>query len=121
MNAWDVLIRAYEVKYVLISRHLSLILNLPVLEKETTIELTKLADDAQQHAASLKTLGVSVCSEMIVHILENKLPKSVADRWENTIERDEVPTVDKMYEFLYKSVVCASKRDRAKIRIQIKW
>jgi len=69
-NAWNILERSYEVKRVLISRHLSLILNLPVIEKETSSSLSKLADDAQQHVASLNTLGVSVGSEMIVHILE---------------------------------------------------
>lgn len=113
-KAWEVLTRSYEVKRVLIAQHLSLLLNLPVLDRETTSGLSKLADDAQQHDASLKSLGVSVYPEMIVHLLESKLPKSTAERWDATIERDEVPSLDKIYEFLYKSAVCASKRERAK-------
>jgi len=113
-KAWDILERSYEVKRILISRHLSLILNLPVLEKETTNGLSKLADDTQQHVASLNTLGVSVGSEMIVHILESKLPKGTLDKWETTLERDESPNPEQMYEFLYKSAVCASKRERSK-------
>jgi len=100
-NAWDILERSYEVKRILISRHLSLILNLPILEKETANGLSKLADDTQQHVASLNTLGVSVGSEMIVHILESKLPKGTLDKWETTLERDEFPKPDQMYEFLY--------------------
>ena len=113
-KAWEVLIRAYEVKRVLISRHISLLLNLPVIEKESTNGLCKLADDAQQHAASLSALGVNVGSEIIVHILETKLPKNTLEKWEAALERDEFPQVEQMYEFLYKSAVCASKRERAK-------
>jgi len=33
-KAWDLLKHAYEVKRVLISRHLSLLINLPILEKK---------------------------------------------------------------------------------------
>jgi len=80
-NTWELLERSYEVKRILISRHLSSIINLPVLEKETTIGLSKLADDTQQHVASLSTLGVSIGSEMIVHLLESKLPKLTLEKW----------------------------------------
>lgn len=115
LNAWELLERSYEVKRVLISRHLSLILNMPALEKETTNELSKLADDTQQHIATLKALGISVGSEMIVHILESKLTKVTSERWEASLERDEFPTLDQMYEFLCKAAVCASRRERVKL------
>lgn len=105
--------RGYEVKRVLVSRHLPAILNLPVLDKETTAGLMKLADDNQQHVASLSALGVSVGSAMIVHLLESKLPKSAIDRWDTMIGRDELPSTDQMYEFIYKAAICASKRERA--------
>lgn len=114
-KAWELLERSYEVKRILISRHLSLILNTPILDKETTSGLSKLADDTQQHIASLNALGVSVGPEMIVHILENKLPKSALERWEASLGRDEFPTLDQIYEFLYKAAVCASKRERTKL------
>ncbi|XP_071641515.1 uncharacterized protein [Temnothorax longispinosus] len=115
VNAWELLERSYEVKRVLISRHLSLILNTPVLDKETMNGLSKLADDTQQHVASLAALNVTVGSEMIVHILESKLPKVTLERWEASLERDEFPKLDQLYEFLYKSAVCASRKERAKI------
>jgi len=114
-KAWELLERAYEVKRILISRHLSLILNSSVLEKETTGGLSKLADDTQQHIASLNALGVSVGSEMIIHILEGKLPRHTLEKWEATLERDEVPTLEQLYEFLYKTAVCVSKRERSKL------
>lgn len=86
---------------------------MPTLEKETTNGLSKLADDTQ-HIATLNALGVSVGPEMIVHILESKLPKVTSEKWEASLERDEFPTLDQMYEFLYKTAVCASRRERVK-------
>ncbi|KYN27913.1 hypothetical protein ALC57_02678 [Trachymyrmex cornetzi] len=68
----------------------------------------------EQHVASLSALGVSVGSEVVVHTLESKLPKSALERWETSLDRDEFPKLEFMYEFLYKSAVCASKRERAK-------
>ncbi|XP_011705949.1 PREDICTED: uncharacterized protein LOC105461164, partial [Wasmannia auropunctata] len=82
--------------------------------RATTEGLSKLADDMQQHVASLSSLGVSVGPEMIVHILESKLPKTALDRWEANLERDEVPKPDQIYEFIYKAAVCASRHEKAK-------
>jgi len=113
-KAWDVLERSYEVKRVLISRHLSSILNTLGFERETSSGLSRLADDMQQHVAALNTLGVSVGQEMIVHILEMKLSKNTLEKWETTLDRDSFPSADQMYEFLYKIAVCASKRERTK-------
>lgn len=113
-KAWAILDRAYEVKRILVSRHLTAVLNPPVLATESTSGLTKLADDMQQHVASLKSLGVSVGSEVIVATLESRLPKSTAERWEEKLDRNEYPTADEMYEFLYKSAVFASKTKRVK-------
>lgn len=111
-KAWELLTRSYEVKRILISRHLSLLLNSPVLEKETTDGLSKLADDAQQHIASLAALGVNVESEVLVNVLESKLPKNTAEKWEETLDRDEFSKIDDLYEFLYKTAVRVSKRTR---------
>lgn len=111
-KAWDLLKRAYEDKRILISRHLTLLRNLPVLDKETSDGLSKLADDAQQHVASLSALGVSVSSEILVNLLESKLPKNIADKWEETFVRDKFPEIDDLYEFIYRSAVRVSKRAR---------
>jgi len=113
-QAWELLERLYEVKRILISRHIASILNLPALDKEMTNGLTKLADDAQQHVASLRALGVDINSEIVVHVLESKIPKATLEKWEATLDRDEFPKVDQIYEFLYKTAVCASKRERMK-------
>ncbi|KYN03400.1 hypothetical protein ALC62_05792 [Cyphomyrmex costatus] len=119
-KAWELLERSYEVKRILISLHLSLIMNMKTLEKETAAGLSKLANDAQKHVASLKALGVSVTPEIIVHILESKLPKTAIDRWEANLDRNEFPEPDQIYEFLYKSAMRASNANDQRSQIQRK-
>ncbi|XP_067213067.1 uncharacterized protein [Linepithema humile] len=114
-SAWELLERSYEVKRILISRHLAMLVNLQNHEKESTGGLMKLADDAQQHVASLNMLGVSVGSEMIVHLIESKMPRSALDKWEANLEKDEFPKPDQLYEFLYKTAVSASRREKMKL------
>ncbi|XP_039315361.1 uncharacterized protein LOC105205344 [Solenopsis invicta] len=114
-TAWNFLERSYEVKRILIVRHLASIVNLPVLDKENTSGLMKLADDAQQHLAALKSLGVTVGSEMVVYLLESKLPRHTMDKWEALIEKDEFPTLEQMCDFLYRTAVCASRREKPRL------
>jgi len=85
-----------------------------VLDKETTIGLQKLANEIQQHVATLNSLGVSVGHEIIVHILENKLPKSTLEKWKTSLEKDKFPKPDQLYEFLYKTAIVASKCEKSK-------
>ncbi|KYQ56574.1 hypothetical protein ALC60_04496 [Trachymyrmex zeteki] len=68
----------------------------------------------EQHLASLNALDVTVGPEMIIYILESKLPKITLEKWETSLDRDEFPTLDQLYEFLYKTAVCASKRERSR-------
>ncbi|XP_025991799.2 uncharacterized protein LOC113004034 [Solenopsis invicta] len=75
----------------------------------------KLADDAQQHLAALKSLGVTVGSEMVVYLLESKLPRHTMDKWEALIEKDEFPTLEQMCDFLYRTAVCASRREKPRL------
>ncbi|XP_070518858.1 uncharacterized protein [Cardiocondyla obscurior] len=111
-KAWEILERAYGDKRILVSRHLSLLRNMPNVDKENSSNLSKLADETQQHIASLNALGISVGSEMVVNILESKLPRTILDKWETSLERDQFPSLDEFYEFLYKTAVCVSKRER---------
>lgn len=110
-RAWELLERAYENKRVLISRHLSLLFNLPSVEKDSHKTIESLADDAQQHVQSLASLGVNLSPEIVIHVIEQKLSKNVRMKWEDSLGRDEFPTLDDMMEFLYKTAVSLSKHD----------
>ncbi|XP_066588157.1 uncharacterized protein [Prorops nasuta] len=113
-KAWEILERSYEVKRILVSKHISSILNAPYLEKESSQGLSKLADDMQQNVASLEALGIHVTPEIAVHVLESKLPKTILMQWESSLSRDEFPSLEKMYEFLYRCAVSTSRRERTR-------
>ena len=85
-RTWNLLRKSYGDKRTLISRHLSLLLQLPVQEKESYPGLIVLADESQQHLQSLASLGVNVTHEMVVAIVEDKLHKSTPEKWDETIK-----------------------------------
>ncbi|OXU16910.1 hypothetical protein TSAR_000876, partial [Trichomalopsis sarcophagae] len=68
--AWDVSVKSYENKRLIISRHLSLLLHLPNQDKEGYHRgVERLADEAQQLVQSLASLDVTLSPEIIVQII----------------------------------------------------
>ena len=84
-------------------------------ETETAKGLRRSADETQQHLESLKSLEIYVNEEIVVQILEEKLHKLTAEKWEESLKRDTFPRLEDMFEFLYKVASRVSKRDRDKI------
>lgn len=113
-ESWKILNNAYDNKRNLISRHMSLLLNLPKLEKDTAKGVETLLDDAMQQYKSLKLLGVELSSEVLITIIEEKLTKSIRMKWEEKLKRDSFPTLPELSEFLYSTSNSLSKRDGEK-------
>ena len=111
-RAWKLLQNAYADKSLIIARHVSLLLRLPVQNKESAEGLRRLADETQQHLESLKSLDIAVTEEIVVQILEEKLHRATAEKWEETLKRDTFPRLDEMIDFLYKVASRLSKRGR---------
>lgn len=109
-RASDLLLKSDEDKKTLISRHLSLLLRLPVQEKETSKGLIALADESQQHLQSLAALGITISPEMVVAIIEDKLHKNTLEKWEDSLTKREFPKFDDLIEFLYRAAARLSKR-----------
>ncbi|XP_043471749.1 uncharacterized protein LOC122504631 [Leptopilina heterotoma] len=109
-RAWKLLQKSYEDKRILISRHLSLLLRLPIQEKESYTGLISLADESQQHLQSLASLGVNVTHEIVIAIIEEKLHKLTLEKWEETIKQGEFPSLEDLTEFLYRTAARISKR-----------
>lgn len=113
-RAWDLLKKSYENKRILISRHLHLILTLPDQERETADGLIRLADEVQQHVLSLSSLGIDICEEILVQILEEKLHKSTVGKWDESLQGDTFPKLSEMIDFLYRTAARLFKRDDSK-------
>lgn len=112
-RAWSVIMRAYYDERLIKSKHLSLLLKIPKQQHDSAEGLQRLADETQQHVESLKSLGVVICDEILIQNIENKLCKSTADKWEETLKRGMFPKLDEMYEFLYKTAARLKKRNEA--------
>lgn len=102
-EAWDLLKKSYDNKRLIISRHLGLLLALPKVETESHDGICKLADHTQQHMKSLTNLGVEVSPEIVVRILEERLPKAIASKWDETLKTNEFPKLEDLIEFLYRT------------------
>lgn len=109
-RAWELLEKIYADKRLIISLHLSLILRLPVQEKQTSEGLIKLADETQ-HMLSLASLGVNVSEEILVQNIEEKLHRQTLEKWDETLKRNLFPKLDTMLEFLYRTATRLSQRE----------
>ncbi|XP_033213814.1 uncharacterized protein LOC117170880 [Belonocnema kinseyi] len=110
-GAWQLLEKTCQDTRIIISRHLSLIMRLPVQEKQTSEGLIKLADDTQQHMLSLASLGVKISEEILVQNIEEKLHKTTLEKWDETLKRNKFPKLDDMLEFLYRTATRLSQRE----------
>lgn len=116
-RVWNLLERSYADNRLIISRHLSLLLRLPVQEKENSEGLRKLADDTLQHVESLATLGVTVTEEILVQNIEEKLHKRTAEKWEEAQKRGVFPKLEDMLEFLHNAAARLAKREDQRTEI----
>ncbi|XP_066603407.1 uncharacterized protein [Prorops nasuta] len=99
-RAWELLQESYEIKRLIVSKHLEVICNLPKLSQETHDGLIGLSDSVHQHVSALNSLGASVGTDMLVHIIENRLPEETAKKWELTLKNDQLPTFEQLRKFL---------------------
>lgn len=112
VKAWKYLEKSYEVKRLIADSHLRAIDNLQKLEKETTDGLTKLVDSLMQHRTCLERLGIEIHPTVAVHILQSKLPKYTLTKWEESINLEELPSLDNLIQFINRIAVCTSRYDK---------
>ena len=103
--------KAYEDPRAIISRHLSLLLRLPVQDKETSAGLITLADESQQNLKSFNSLGIQVNDEILLTLLEEKLHKNTLEKWEETLKKGVFPKFEELTNFIYRTAARISKRE----------
>lgn len=98
--AWKSLVESYEKKRILVSRHYDAIIDITPLNVATSEGLSRIIDDARQHITMLKSLDIVVDNAMIIRLLERKLPHEVRQKWEENLDLDALPDLEKFYKFL---------------------
>lgn len=110
-NVREELVKCYEKKRVLITKHINAIHDIAPLKTVTPEGLVKLVDTARQHLHMLETLEVkspdvegvvNFAYALITCWLERALPTSVRLEWEKASSLDKMPTFQELCDFITK-------------------
>ncbi|XP_025155222.1 uncharacterized protein LOC112588719 [Harpegnathos saltator] len=103
-TAWQALLARYKNKRRLITKHLSALLNLKTISRESVADLQALHDDVNIAVASLHTLHRSpadLWNDILVHIVSNKLDPVTRKAWNVRMsESSDPPTFEALNLFL---------------------
>lgn len=94
----------YSNKKMTVDKHLSGLVSMKTMSRESSGELQRVLDDTSAHVSALKTLGVEVDTwdVMIVYLVSIRLDPETRKKWEETVSKDELPKWSAMKVFLQK-------------------
>nr|CAD7571841.1 unnamed protein product [Timema californicum] len=100
--AWDLVVRRYDNKRLIVAQHIDAILQIPSVPAESTTALRVLLSTLRENVAALHALEIPVVhwDLILIHILSNKLDIALRAQWERTFVDSELPTVDSFINFL---------------------
>lgn len=105
---YEVLVEKLDKRYLnkklSVDSHISGLVNLKAMVKESARELQGLLDETSIHISALKTLDVEVDSwdEILVYLVSVKLDPETRKKWEETVDKTVLPTWGDMQTFLQK-------------------
>lgn len=103
-EAWKLLCNRYNNKRILINHHLSSLLNIKHLPRESESSLRFLVDHVTKNLRALASLGqpTDKWDVLVIYILSSKLDSNTLLKWEEYRSniKEDVPTLDQFYKFL---------------------
>lgn len=101
---WDQLKARYSNKKMSVEKHVSGLVGMKSMGKESSAELQRVLDETSVHVAALENLGVNVGAwdVMIVYLVSIRLDNETRKKWEETVNKDELPVWAVMKAFLQK-------------------
>ncbi|XP_017887274.1 uncharacterized protein LOC108629231, partial [Ceratina calcarata] len=102
--AWDLLQKRCNKPRLIIQSHLKLLLELPEINRDSASNLRTIAQQAQMHVNALRVAKQPVehWDAILIYLIVRKLDKNTRRAWERTLENDEMPTFEKLIEFINK-------------------
>ncbi|XP_058817780.1 uncharacterized protein LOC131681089 [Topomyia yanbarensis] len=102
--AWKMLRERYENKNFLIKRHMSGLLSISSLKRESSSGLSELADEFDRHVQLLDKLENKEdhWNSFLVERLSNCLDSAALREWETQVSDEERPTYKQLLEFVHK-------------------
>lgn len=100
--AWGLLKDRYENKRLIVHNHVKALFELQPIVKESLQPLRKLLDDVKKNLRALKSLGEKVddWDTLLIYMISSKLDITTKREWEESIISNELPTMERFYEFL---------------------
>jgi len=106
-SAWQSLIDRYDNLQILVSSHLKMICQEPIIKKGCKDELRKLITELNQNVRALHELGVPVIhwDAIIIYLTNRRLPQDLREKWCRTATNQDLkqgkwPTFKQFIEFL---------------------
>ena len=99
-KAWQTLVTNYERKRILVSKHVDAILGIQPVKSATAKELSSLVDEIKQHLSMLESLKVKIDCRIVIRLIERALPMSVREKWEESLDLDELPNLERLFGFI---------------------
>jgi len=115
-EALDLLKQRYDDKRIITQEHIKALFDLTPVAKGNHIALRKLIDDVMRHLRSLKGLNrpTEQWDDLIIYLITTKLDTNTIKDWEDNVQRENMPTLKEMIDFLVhkcKALSAISKRN----------
>jgi hypothetical protein len=104
-EAWGLLNDRYDKQRELINTHIGRLINQPKISNPTKKAILNLIDHTNECIRTLAVLEQKVegfSDKILVYIIQGKLDEETKRWWEREIGKDEIPTLNKLLEFLEK-------------------
>ena len=99
--AWEMLTEQYQNLRAIVDNHISALLELKPMNKESASELNKLIQESTSHISALKALKQPLGDSYIVNLIASRLDITTRKYWEEQIN-ETLPTWDEMRTSLMK-------------------
>ena len=98
--AWKLLTDRYDNRKFITQSHVRALFNIPVVSKEFSVRA--LLDKLQKHVRALRALKqpVDQWDLVLIHIISDKLPVNLRDKWEDAAGTSKIPTIQDLTAFL---------------------
>lgn len=120
---WEALVKKYEHRYSVACAFLSKFFAMPELKAPvSSSELHKMVTTTNEVLRRIVEIEYAVQNWdlLIVHALQERLPKELKNKWTSERGDDHTPTIDKMLDFLGKQATQIGSHDLSRAALQLK-
>lgn len=107
IETWNMLVRRYDNKRILLSTHMRILLSYPAASKRSVDEILRLLDSTNESIRAFYNMSrpVELWDNWFVHLLVNKLDPVTREDWETSLkDSEDFPSFEELSSFLENTV-----------------